>query len=51
VLETERLVAKFIANAEARLGTLRASEAARRLAAMPAPDPFAVAGIIAATGS
>jgi 2-methylcitrate dehydratase PrpD len=51
VLETERLVAKFIANAEARLGTLRAREAARRLAAMPAPDPFAIAGIIAATAT
>lgn len=51
VPETERLVAKFIANVEARLGTLRAREAARRLAAMPAPDPTAIAGIIGAAAS
>ena len=48
VPETERLIAKFVANTEARLGAARAREAALRLAAMPAPDPSAIAGIIAA---
>ncbi len=47
VPETGRLMAKFVANAEARLGAVRAREAAQRLAAMPAPDPSAIAEIIA----
>ncbi len=48
VPETGRLVAKFVANAAARLGEVRAREAALLLAGMPAPDPSAIAGIIVA---
>jgi len=49
--ETERLLAKFVANAEGRLGRERAREAALRLAAMAAPDSSAIAEIIIAETS
>lgn len=45
VPEKERLLGKFVGNAEARLGVARAQEVAERLAAMPAPDPAVLAAI------
>ena len=47
VPETERLLDKFVANAEARLGAERARAAAFHLLAMPAPDVSAIIGMIA----
>jgi 2-methylcitrate dehydratase PrpD len=45
-LDPARLVAKFAANAEARLGRLRAQAAAEALAAMAAPDPGRIAALL-----
>jgi len=42
VLDRERLMAKFAANAARLLGDVRAQEAAALLAAMPVPDPAAI---------
>lgn len=47
VPEAERLHAKFVANAAARMGAVRARAAAARLAAMPVPDIAAIAEIFA----
>jgi 2-methylcitrate dehydratase PrpD len=43
-----RIAAKFAANAAPILGTLRARDAARRLAEMRAPDPPAIAALLRA---
>jgi 2-methylcitrate dehydratase PrpD len=45
--QAERLLAKFAANAEARLGSSGARDAGHRLAAMAAPDPALIAELIA----
>ena len=47
-IDAERLAAKFVANAAPLLGTLRAQEAAKRLRAMRAPDPAAIAALLRA---
>jgi 2-methylcitrate dehydratase PrpD len=49
--DADRLVAKFMANAEARLGAERVRQVALRLAAMPAPDPSTIAELFAADRS